>query len=331
MQVLLAVLLAAGSASSSASRAQLSDPERVRIPRVLRVPADFSTIQRAIDRARDGDVVLVAPGRYRESIDFRGKAIEVLAFEGAGRTSLGFGGPAVKFANGEGSDSVLSGFTITGGLSSYDSPGGGISCVDALNHPTAPLITDCIIEHNGADFLEGASVAGGVYGNPILERCILRQNNAFVSAGALYGAPILVQCLVENNTACRGAGMQLFSGARLRDCLIRGNRITPCVYHGVVFSGFGGGIETLGDDVRIEGCVLTDNVIDEFTELGDPGSCRGVNRGGAVSAGSGVTLARCTIYGNSTEQCAFVGGIEGAPTLVDCIVRGNEDPSGYYA
>ncbi|MGW1768732.1 right-handed parallel beta-helix repeat-containing protein [Streptomyces sp. NPDC002073] len=37
-------------------------------PAVLRVPAAFPTIQQAVDRARPGDLVLVGPGVYRESV-----------------------------------------------------------------------------------------------------------------------------------------------------------------------------------------------------------------------------------------------------------------------
>ena len=40
-------------------------------------PADFETIQEAIDAAVDGDCINVEPGTYVENIDFMGKAITV--------------------------------------------------------------------------------------------------------------------------------------------------------------------------------------------------------------------------------------------------------------
>lgn len=42
------------------------------LPAELNVPEDFSTIQRAVDAARDGDTVVVAPGNY-----FLDRAIEI--------------------------------------------------------------------------------------------------------------------------------------------------------------------------------------------------------------------------------------------------------------
>lgn len=42
---------------------------------VLRVPGDAPTIQAAVDTAESGDVVLIAPGEYREAVTVRGKAL----------------------------------------------------------------------------------------------------------------------------------------------------------------------------------------------------------------------------------------------------------------
>lgn len=305
-----------------------------RLPNVLDVPAEFATIQAAVDAARDGDVVRVAPGSYA-GFDFRGKAIEVVAPQGAERTHLvgDFEGPVVRCTSGEGPDSRLMGFTIRNGLSSTDGVGGGIACSDGSGGVSDPYVSDCTIENCFADFLTSAAEGAAVGGNPILERCVLRQNSAQFDGAGVYGAPTMLQCLVEDNLACEGGGLYLLSGARIEDTLLRRNSAGSCVYHGVVQESSGGGITAFGNDILLQGCVLVGNWVDEFPDFGDPTACGGFIRGGALNAvnASGLTLRRCTLFGNRVEQCALVGGIEGSPSVIDCIVSGNEDAPGLYA
>ncbi|MDP8220480.1 MAG: hypothetical protein P9X26_03985 [Candidatus Stygibacter frigidus] len=42
---------------------------------VYNVPADFTTIQGAINEADDSDIIIVSPGIYKENIDFCGKIL----------------------------------------------------------------------------------------------------------------------------------------------------------------------------------------------------------------------------------------------------------------
>jgi hypothetical protein len=83
----------------------------------VNVPADVPTIQAGIDAAALGGTVLVAPGTYREAIDFKGKAVEVRSSAGPATTVIDGHGPrpVVTFSNNEGRGSVLRGFTIRNG------------------------------------------------------------------------------------------------------------------------------------------------------------------------------------------------------------------------
>jgi hypothetical protein len=124
-------------------------PEVTLVPfsTMLHVPADFSTIQSAIDASRAADTVLVSPGRYLENINFKGKNIVVGSlFLTTGDTAYVSStiidgdrkARVVTFDNNEDSTTVLCGFTITNGYASGSYPacnGGGILC-----YPASPIL-----------------------------------------------------------------------------------------------------------------------------------------------------------------------------------------------
>jgi hypothetical protein len=75
----------------------------------------FATIQKGIDTAVDGEIVLVYPALYHEEIDFLGKALVVqgISTDTAGVPVLHNPGDfAVSFYSGEGPDSILMNFII---------------------------------------------------------------------------------------------------------------------------------------------------------------------------------------------------------------------------
>ncbi|MBN2020115.1 MAG: right-handed parallel beta-helix repeat-containing protein [Sedimentisphaerales bacterium] len=149
----------------------------------LYVPSPYNTIQSAIDNAINGDSVVVSPGLYLENIDFKGKSITVCSTDpndpnivaatiinGSSPPDPNFGS-AVLFRTGEDANSVLSGFTITGGTGSWlvvawdfdriywNRCGGGVLCYNM----SAPTITKNVFTANIAG--QGGGIY--VYGNPV--------------------------------------------------------------------------------------------------------------------------------------------------------------------
>ena len=74
---------------------------------ILQVPRQHLSIQSALDAAQSGDTVLVAPGIYEgpanRNLDFRGKALSVIARAGPSATVLDCGGRGrgFRFRSGE--------------------------------------------------------------------------------------------------------------------------------------------------------------------------------------------------------------------------------------
>jgi hypothetical protein len=119
----------------------------------------FATIQKGINSARDGDVVLVWPAVYQEEINFDGKAIRVQSATEAA-VVVASRGYAFSFFKGENSESILRNFIIRD--SEY-----GIFCNGA-----SPTISNLTIVDN--EF--GIAAYGG--GDPNITNCILWNNDS---------------------------------------------------------------------------------------------------------------------------------------------------------
>lgn len=128
----------------------------------IRVPQDRSTIQAGINSAKDGDLVLVSPGVYKEQLKLSGKTITLASeFYNTGDPALidqtiidGNGRTVISVDSTVGEDTKIIGFTIRNGVD-------GISAYGKLH-----ILNNRIINHSDGIDYEGG---GGICRNNTLE------------------------------------------------------------------------------------------------------------------------------------------------------------------
>ncbi len=248
------------------------------------IPGDFTTIQECISFAVSGvDECLVAPGSYDENINFLGKAITVRSSGGAGVTTItgaGLNDSVVKCISGEGLDTILDGFTVTGGDASN---GGGM-----FNAGSSPTVTNCTFNGNSAALLGGGMTNLGS-SSPAVTNCTFSGNSALFGGGmvnTLSSSPTVTNCTFNGNSAsvAAGGGMYNFeSSPTVTNCTFSGNTsdggggmsntggsptVTNCTFSGNSAVGGGGMLNTLSSSPTVTNCVLWGNSPDEVFDDG---------------------------------------------------------------
>ena len=226
---------------------------------VINVPADQPTIQAAINAAVSGvDEVVVAPGSYNELINLLGKAITVRSSGGPDVTTIdgtGLGGSVISCITGEDNDTIIEGFTITGGIGTVigsDRVGGGLFVDEA-----GPMVIDCTFTGMTT------ALGGAVY---------LSDNFAFAFES------VLIHCRFLDNTATKvlgggGALINVVANVKLYNCLFRGNTgdrggaiiastgtitATNCVFYENTALSNGSVVHNIGT-IGFRSCILWNN------------------------------------------------------------------------
>ena len=170
----------------------------------INVPADFPSIQLAIDFAAEGAEIVVAPGIYTgfgdAVVDFLGKSLEIRSSGGPSVTFISGNNQrrAVQFISGEPGDTLLEGFTLVDG--------------------------QAVTRGGGIYFLGGS--------NATVRDCIIRDCSAFDGAGAsiLSSDPRITDCEFTGNVAVDFGGAIEVRGSstlQLTGCVIQGNLAAP--------------------------------------------------------------------------------------------------------
>ena len=283
----------------------------------LDVPAEYATIQDAIDAAVDCDTVVVADGVYtgarNKNLDFAGRLITVRSAHGPESCIIDceYSGRGFKFQSGETAEAVVEGFSIIRGWSD----GAGFHCSGG----SSPTITRCIMRDNTP--YEGGGIKCYDHCSPVITHCVFRDNVVDGSGGGIYLSDYcdatISHCTFTNNQATgyygRGGGIHCYgsSNPRISNCVISHNSSVE----------FGGGIALeYNCNAIITNCTLRDNLVTGETAA-DP-------RGGGIYIGlADAEIANCIVWENSPDQvyntndqaqvtfCDVQGGFPGAGNL----------------
>ncbi len=251
----------------------------------IRVPEDYSSIQKAIEAAESRDVVAVRAGTYREKIRMKND-IEVVG-QGAENTTIDCNGQGTTVAFEQVDRAKIEGFTITGGV--------------------------------GEPFGKGAKVGGGIYffrSSPRIAKCRVVNNSAVWGGGVCIDAgssPVFVDCEVSDNSAVIGGGFFCYEGSSgtVSTTKICGNvaewyggglfltdscslRIRGCQLSGNQAAYDGGGVHAAGDSyISLVSCTIANNAAPEGAAL-------------FAEELSSVEAANAIIWGNSSP--VFLAG-----------------------
>ncbi|MBI1825703.1 MAG: right-handed parallel beta-helix repeat-containing protein [Planctomycetes bacterium] len=308
----------------------------------LHVPADYPSIQSCIDAAAAGfDECVVAPGTYHETIDFHGKAITVRSSDGSGTTTIdatGLDSSVVACITSEGADTVLDGFTITGGtgnLLTGTRTGGGM-----FNYNSSPTVTNCVFTGNSA--VEGGGMDNYILSYPTVTHCTFIDNHAHIGGGMLNfeGSPAVTDCTFEHNDAATGGG------GGMANFLYGKPIVTGCIFHENNADLGGGMYNDLDSIPTVMNCIFTENtsfygggvynlesnpILDhcefrENTSQSDGGAIYNYDMAGA-------TITDCTFTENVASGVGGAiysasDGYWGKTKVVNCTFTGNRAENG---
>ena len=277
----------------------------------INVPADFPTIQAAINAAVNGDLIKVANGTYNEHLDLLGKQI-TLQGQSPFNTILdgnGTGGSMVTMNSGETSATVITGFLIregNGRLIGTKRYGGGVYVAGGSD----PTLLNCRIGFNTANF--GAGIFVDVGSDILVQDCLLANN--VTAAGGLGGGAYLAGTVtfdnnrVAENTATLGFGGGVY--VKNSPTSFTGNQFDTNI------AWYGGGLHVQGGSP-----VITGNLFE--TNLVTVNPTNGEGAGLSIVAGSTAWVSDNVIRLNNAHSGAGIYTYDASPTIINNSIHSN--------
>ena len=240
--------------------------------------------------------------------------------------------PVVRCTSGEDADTILEGFTITGG-SSYD--GGGMR-----NWGSSPTVINCIFTANMA------RIGGGMnnyQSSPTVINCAFSDNTSFGNGGGMdnyQSSPTVTNCTFRGNSAPLapngfGGGMNNSSSSpTVTNCVFSGNSalaggvmsnvvsspmVTNCTFSNNKANTYGGGMYNYNSNPTVANCILWGDTPDEIYDTGTSSSSVNycdIQGGWSGAGGNNIDADPCFVN-------AAAGYFQLIPDVSPCVDAGD--------
>jgi len=339
MRDLVAVFICLFLANSSPARIITVDDDG---------PADFTTIQAAIDDANDGDTVEIQPGTYT----------------GPGNRDIDFLGKAITVTSADPNDPNIVAQTVIDCNAAQADPHWGFHIHD--NNESLCVIAGLTITNSYVEGTDGCAIRCDS-SNVSIRNCILTDNEAVIYCNIIgcwggNGAAIsctdsnafIADCTITGNTGISAVAVLESTGA-VSNCSVNGNDASAILCHKSTVEVLdstlnanqawqGGGLAVYqGCTVTVDHCIMADNqtydsggavLVESYPEQSTVtishstltrNSSDGYRQGGAIMCLGGVlNLIDSELTDNYTNNYggAIMGG--GELTISGCTITGNQ-------
>ncbi|MEY4117712.1 MAG: leupeptin-inactivating enzyme 1 [Planctomycetota bacterium] len=301
------------------------------------VPAQYATIQAAIDAAIAGDTVLVSPGAYNERLNTKGKAITVKGQFGYAQTiidPLGAAGVLLTVNTGETLATTIEGITfrnsvsgavgiVSAGLTVRNCRFLGNSASGAYGAAVNMQAGQIVVEQssflvNGFPCIQGGAIYSAQGSSAHFTGCTFEGNRANYNGGAIWhsaGGPLsLVQCVLRENQTVQnypGGGGAIWVEASTSLA------VSACEFSSNLAYSVGGAIAAINTPIDIDATNFLSNAVAQGQASGGAiylAGCSGsidscaftdsLANGGSGSSGGSLYVASCSPM---VRDCSFTG------------------------
>ncbi len=280
----------------------------VSIPGTIHVPADFSTIQAAIDAATGGDSIIVGPGVYSESLDITEKSVHIKSESGSMVTIITSSSSSdlVTFRNDGGNVSSLDGFTLLGGRI-------GILCENA-----GPIITHNILRDQNITNWGAISLGGDGNGTDGPSPAVIVNNTIVGCANGAISTFSTAQPTVKNNILAFNAHYAIHRNSTSSTYPHPIMEYNSVFGNGVDYQNITPGVGVITTDPKLS-IVMTILIESPCIDAGDPAPSFNDPDGSRNDIGASPYTC-CSVAGDANNDFSF--NIADVMYLIDFIFQG---------